>query len=90
MEKVPEENLILGLFVLCVFRTKSNKVQDTQDGENTTVECLSDTLSCATVWLDPDSAATPGTDVSKEIQLVTTSGMKYISAYSTYINFYFY
>lgn len=75
--------------MLCVFRTESDQVLDIQDGENATVESPSDTLICATLMLDPDSAAAPGTDTTKEIQIFitemkdTASGMKYTWAFYT-------
>lgn len=68
---------------MCVFSTQA---QDTRGGRNTTIECLSDTLSCATLMLDPDPAAAPDiaqdTDAPEKIQTLitelrdTTSGMK--------------
>ncbi|XP_044042976.1 homeodomain-interacting protein kinase 2-like isoform X2 [Siniperca chuatsi] len=40
--------------------TQAGQAQDTQGARNTTLECLSDMLSCATLMLDPDPAAAPG------------------------------
>ncbi|XP_050928044.1 homeodomain-interacting protein kinase 2 [Lates calcarifer] len=55
-------------------RNQSDQAQYTQGVKNTTFECLSDTLSCETLILDPDPAAASAQDTkaTKEIQTLTT------------------
>ncbi|XP_040003063.1 homeodomain-interacting protein kinase 1-like [Xiphias gladius] len=59
--------------------SQEGQAQDTQ-GRNTTVECLTDTLSCETLMLDSDPAAPPGTteDANAPEEIQTVYGCRHI------------